>query len=462
MDKTTVNDYFIGIDIGTTSVKCCILDMNGRIVMEKSAVHDAWLKNESNLHGEQDPVKIMDALHNLIKSMEVKLSSNVTVSITGQMHGIVFWNGHDLVEGKFNCSPLITWTDQRVSKEFLDSLPRWDCGCLHIGFGMVTLAWFHSCGQLNPAWTCCGTIMDMVICYLSQSSNASIGIQNAYSWGYCTYDGYWTASDELIPKHLLPTICSTEEIVGLVKHADFGLPVGAKLLASCGDLQSTVYPLLEPGTAVLNLGTSAQLCFSPTIDRTAFTPLLTEPFFGESGKRKIVVAASMNGGNAINLIAEKIVEWASQLISGNNDLQVDYEKLNSILNGKSGKCLSSTINVQPVFLPDRADNVLSCISGISSSTTIEELLHRTACGIVSNLFRLLPPSQLREWGIERIKLAGNANRNYFIDEIIHQCQGLLEVSASTGTYTRCSAAYGAALHALHSTYKMNAVLCSFK
>lgn len=69
---------------------------------------------------------------------------------------------------------------------------RWDYGSLHIGFGMVTLAWFHSSGQLNTAWTCCGTIMDMVICYLSQISNAFIGIQNAYSWGYCSYDGYWT------------------------------------------------------------------------------------------------------------------------------------------------------------------------------------------------------------------------------------------------------------------------------
>ncbi|KAL4003754.1 hypothetical protein ACH3XW_8900 [Acanthocheilonema viteae] len=338
--------------------------------------------------------------------------------------------------------------DERVPMEFLESLPRWDCGCLHIGFGMVTLAWLHSSGQLNAAWTCCGTIMDMVICYLSQSPNAFIGIQNAYSWGYCSYNGCWTVPDKLIPIHLLPTICSAEEIVGLVKRANFGLPVGAKLLASCGDLQSTVYPLLEPRTAVLNLGTSAQLCFSPMVNQMAFSPLLTKPFFGENGKKKIVVAASMNGGNAINLLAEKIVEWASQLISGTNDLQINYEKLNDILN-KTRKCSSSTVDIQPVFLPERADNISSCISGISSSTTIEELLHRTACGIISNIFRLLPPYQLREWGIRRIKLAGNANKDYFIDEIIRQCQGLLDVSSPTEANPKCSAAYGAALHAFH-------------
>uniref|UniRef100_A0A1I8EX96 Carbohydrate kinase FGGY N-terminal domain-containing protein n=1 Tax=Wuchereria bancrofti TaxID=6293 RepID=A0A1I8EX96_WUCBA len=367
--------------------------------MEKSVTHNAWLKHESKMYREQDPVKILNVLHNLIKSMEIKLSLNVTV----------------------------------IPKEFLNSLPRWDYGYLHIGFGMVTLAWLHSSNQLNTEWTCCGTIMDLIICYLSQSSKAFIGIQNAYSWGYCSYNGHWTVSDELVPVHILPTIYSTEEIVGLVKRANFGLPIGAKLLASCGDLQSTVYPLLESGTAVLNLGTSAQLCFLPTINLIASAPLLTIPFFGKRGKNKIIVAASMNGGNAINLIAE-----------------VDYRKLNDILN-ESKNCSSSTIDIQPVFIPERIDNVSSYISGINSSTTIEEILHRTACGIVSNLFRLLSPYQLREWGIERIKLAGNANKNYFIDEIIQQCEGLLEIITSSNACPKCSAAYGAALHALHFT-----------
>uniref|UniRef100_A0A0R3QE46 FGGY_C domain-containing protein n=1 Tax=Brugia timori TaxID=42155 RepID=A0A0R3QE46_9BILA len=197
------------------------------------------------------------------------------------------------------------------------------------------------------------------------------------------------------------------------------------------------------------LGTSAQLCFLPTINLIASAPLLTVPFFN-CGKKKIIVAASMNGGNAINLIAEKVVEWASQLISDRNDLQVDYQKLNDILN-ECKNCSSSTVDIQPVFLPERIDNVSSYISGINSSTTIEEILHRTASGIVSNLFRLLSPYQLREWGIERIILAGNASKNYFIDEIIQQCQGLLEIVASSNACPKCSAAYGAALHALHFT-----------
>uniref|UniRef100_A0A915PKR2 Carbohydrate kinase FGGY N-terminal domain-containing protein n=1 Tax=Setaria digitata TaxID=48799 RepID=A0A915PKR2_9BILA len=449
MEETAVGD-FVGIDIGTTSIKCCILDKNSRILTEKTAVHNAWLNDGSTLRREQDPVKILDVLHNLIKSMEVKLSMDVAVSITGQMHGIVLWNGEDLAKGKFTCSPLITWMDQRVPNEYLDSLPRWDYGNLHIGFGMVILAWLHSSGQLNEAWTCCGTIMDMTICYLSQSVHAFIVMENENLNAFLMSVMLVLLicrKDELVPIHLLPTICSTEKIVGSVRQASFGLPVGAKLLASCGDLQSTVYPLLEPGTAVLNLGTSAQLCFVPTIDRTASVPLLTEPFFGKSRKEKIIVAASMNGGIAIDLIAQKVVEWASKIVSGTNNLKVDYEKLNDVLS-RVGDCSSSVV-VKPVFIPERADSALSYISGINSSTTIDELLHCTARGIISNIFRLLPPYQLREWGIERIRPAGNANKNYFIHEIVRQCQGILEVITTADACSNCSAAYGAALHALH-------------
>ncbi|MCP9257602.1 Sedoheptulokinase [Dirofilaria immitis] len=166
MEEEAALGDFIGIDIGTTSIKCCVLDIRKKIRSEKSVVHNAWVKNGSNLHREQDPVKILNVLQNLLKSMEVKLSSKVAVSITGQMHGIVLWNGQDLAKGEFNCSPLITWMDERVPVKFLESLPRWDCGDLHIGYGMVTLAWLYSSGQFNSAWTCCGTIMDMIISYL--------------------------------------------------------------------------------------------------------------------------------------------------------------------------------------------------------------------------------------------------------------------------------------------------------
>lgn len=66
-------------------------------------------------------------------------------------------------------------------------------------------------------------------------------------------------------------------------------------------MKAKIISLIIRAVLVLNLGTSAQLCLLSMINRIASSPLITKPFFGET---KIIVAASMNGGNAINLIAE--------------------------------------------------------------------------------------------------------------------------------------------------------------
>ncbi|VDK28948.1 unnamed protein product [Gongylonema pulchrum] len=439
----------IGIDIGTTSIKCCVLSDQGRILAQKSVVHDAWIKHQGNGYHEQDAAQILHVACSLLKSLDLAFCSyELTISVTGQMHGIVFWNGQDLAEGKFNCSPLITWMDERVPKSFVKSLPRWECGELHIGYGLVTFAWLRTHDLIDPTWTCCGTIMDMLICYLAQLTHSVIGIQNAYSWGYCTYDGHWTVQEELVPAHLRPKICLSDDVVGLVQRTDAGLPLHAKLLASCGDLQSTVYPLLKPGLAVLNLGTSAQLCFAHSYEDDAIIaspPLLIEPFFGTQDTARIVVAASMNGGNAIDTIANKIVEWATELTSGDYELRVDFGKLNELLDTPAEQS-SPTVCVDPVFIVERSSSASSSISGISSRTTIKEVIHGTAAGVISNLFRLLSPDQLYQCGIRHIKLTGNAGRSYFINEIKRQCGQRFCIFVTDDT--NCSAAYGAALHAL--------------
>ena len=54
------------------------------------------------------------------------------IGITGQQHGVVLWNNASCqavnigqeIPDNFLVSNLITWQDQRCSKEFLDSLPK--------------------------------------------------------------------------------------------------------------------------------------------------------------------------------------------------------------------------------------------------------------------------------------------------------------------------------------------------
>uniref|UniRef100_A0A915B377 Carbohydrate kinase FGGY N-terminal domain-containing protein n=1 Tax=Parascaris univalens TaxID=6257 RepID=A0A915B377_PARUN len=358
----------VGIDVGTTSVKICAVDAQGSVVEEKSVIHNAWIKRNPLNYREQDARKIFETIFILLSSMRATLRSVHSVAITGQMHGIIFWNCNALAEGVFCCSPLITWMDSRIPQQFISTLPRWELGDVHNGYGMVILAWLSSQSLIDPEWDRCGTIMDMLACYITQLHRPLMGIQNAFSWGYCTREGDWTLTDDIVPSKLLPKIVPTGTIIGKVSCERVALPLGAKVFASLGDLQSTVYPLLSDGSAVLNLGTSAQLCFRYKGSDAFTSPLLTEPFFDGF---HLITAASMNGGNAVHLIAEKIIEWASSLGSCNVDLHLDFKKFDGILKSPSDN--ASSLNVQPTFYEERAEHSSSTIRGLLPDTTITEV-----------------------------------------------------------------------------------------
>ncbi|MDF2839299.1 MAG: xylulokinase, partial [Clostridia bacterium] len=104
--------YFIGIDIGTTSVKLIAVDEKGNVV--KSVGKEYPLYFPKPLWSEQNPedwwkqtlVGMKELLEGLDKD-EVK-----ALSFSGQMHGMVALDKNDQV-----IRPAILWNDQRTEKE---------------------------------------------------------------------------------------------------------------------------------------------------------------------------------------------------------------------------------------------------------------------------------------------------------------------------------------------------------
>lgn len=442
MDDVLVMCSAIGIDIGTTSVKICVINGKGKAVEERCFVHNAWIKSTSTDHREQNAKKILESVLGALRELRTPLVDITSICVTGQMHGIVLWNDDLLLKGEFCCSPLITWMDSRVPTEFISSLPKWECGELHAGYGMVTLAWLASRSEIDKRWNRCGTIMEMLNCYLTKQRVPMMGIQNAFSWGYCNRNGQWTVPENIVPTKLLPQVVSTGTQIGCFACSDFDIPTTAQVFSSLGDLQSTVYPLLhqDPEAAVLNLGTSAQLCFCRT-DYVMPSPLLTHPFFDSV---HLITAASLNGGNTLQLLADKIVEWASEIATGTN-LKVDFKKLEAALSKPPRR---STVTVCSTFFGERVGGLPSAINSIRPDTSITEILHATASGVIENLLRLLPVDVLQQNGVKRVILAGNANKSYYL-VYIQEFFKDFEVLPSS----RCSesAAFGAALFALNTS-----------
>lgn len=111
--------YYVGIDMGTSSVKVLLMDENGRVVRdssrsyEVSEPHPGWK--------EIDPEVWMraasEALEELLEYAEAK--DIVSIGVTGQMHTVVM-----LDEEGHSVRPALMWNDTRTSGLLADIRER--------------------------------------------------------------------------------------------------------------------------------------------------------------------------------------------------------------------------------------------------------------------------------------------------------------------------------------------------
>ncbi|WP_313755589.1 xylulokinase [Tissierella sp.] len=104
--------YFIGIDIGTTSVKILAIDELGEII--KTVTKEYPIYFPQPMWSEQNPedwwnqtLNGLDELFNVLDKEEVK-----AIALSGQMHGLVILDDEDKV-----IRPAILWNDQRTEKQ---------------------------------------------------------------------------------------------------------------------------------------------------------------------------------------------------------------------------------------------------------------------------------------------------------------------------------------------------------
>ena len=104
-------NYYIGIDLGTSSVKCLLISDNGIV---KSASRDYPLYTPKPAYSEQSPLdwynNTIDALSALLAGIETE---NIkSISLSGQMHGLVLIDDFgDVIR------PAILWNDGRSVEE---------------------------------------------------------------------------------------------------------------------------------------------------------------------------------------------------------------------------------------------------------------------------------------------------------------------------------------------------------
>jgi xylulokinase len=104
--------YYIGIDIGTSSVKALLIDDNGQVI--KTAGPEYSFYTPKPLWAEANPQDWWDATQVAIKQLteSIEPSQIAGIGLTGQMHGMVALDKEGIV-----LRPCIMWNDQRSHLE---------------------------------------------------------------------------------------------------------------------------------------------------------------------------------------------------------------------------------------------------------------------------------------------------------------------------------------------------------
>jgi len=420
--------YIMGIDIGTTSVKVCLINAVSRDVSLKN-IKDTMASIPSELGSsgdKQDVGKIYGALHSCISKIPKDMLRRVVhIAVCGQMHGVMFWkdgggwvrNAKDqLVVGQ-SISGLYTWQDGRCSPEFLNSLPSPNSHLsLNTGYGCATTFWhLKNKPDFLQNFDRCGTVMDFIVCMMLDMSEPITTDQNAAAFGYFDcISMQWNEvilENALFPTEMLPKVVHSSENAGFLPRDWFDIPAGTPVSAAMGDLQCSVKSTLEDmeTDAVINLSTSAQIAF---VKPEGFQPEYSKPgdprspveFFPYIEDRYIAVAASLTGGNALAAFVKMIQLWCVEL-----GCNVPQSKIWSAALASGMKEVETpTLDINPTIFGERhAPDQKGVVSNINQGNIGLGQVTRSVCkGIISNLASMMTPEMLKDGGIQRIVGSG--------------------------------------------------------
>ncbi|KAG8185001.1 hypothetical protein JTE90_017027 [Oedothorax gibbosus] len=417
----------LGIDIGTTTVKACLVAADTKKVVESASreTKASTSSDQGPLGSEQDVHKICTALQFCVSRMPKEQLVRVThIAVSGQMHGVVMWKaGQGWRRNNFGryetetVSCLYTWQDARCSSEFLRALPAPDSHLrVSAGHGCATLFWL---ARHRPAlvdeYDAAGTVQDLVVSMVAGMTRPVMSAQNAAGWGYFDTETRSWNTDKLkeagFPVHLLPDVTVAGSVVGHMPCSWYGIPEGTPVYAALGDLQCSVFSSMETEhDAVMNLSTSAQLSillpegFKPP-PSVSTAPVEYFPYFKG---RYLAVAASLNGGNVLAAFVKMLQQWTHELGLGVPESKI-WERITALAQDDSSA--DTEMCVVPMLFGERHldEHQRALVSNIHPhSLGLGRVARALFRGLIANIREMMPREILLEHGITRIMGSGTA------------------------------------------------------
>ena len=138
--------FYIGIDLGTSSLKGILVNNKGEIIKETTEFYDVIYPQDK--WSEQNPSDWIDALNKTLKQLCYGVEDKIGgISFGGQMHGLVVLDENDNV-----IRPCILWNDGRTEKEteYLNNvigkanLSKYTANIAFAGFTLPKILWMKN------------------------------------------------------------------------------------------------------------------------------------------------------------------------------------------------------------------------------------------------------------------------------------------------------------------------------
>lgn len=272
---------FLGLDVGTSSVKAILVSRDGAVVASASSPltistpHPGWAEQHPDAWWEASVAAIRDVL-------SARASAIVeAIGLSGQMHSSVFLDGEGAV-----IRPALLWCDGRTTAECAEITARAGgehrlgelvCNAAIEGFTLPKVLWLRR--HEPQSFARLATIL-LAKDYIRYRLTGAIATEPSDASGTLMFDparGRWSteilAGVEL-SSSLLPTVGGSSEVLGRISRATAertGLREGTPVVGGGGDnaCGAAGVGVVAPGEATTSWGTSGTVLApmaSPKVD----------------------------------------------------------------------------------------------------------------------------------------------------------------------------------------------------
>ncbi len=259
-------NYYIGIDLGTSSCKGSVVDRYGKVYGSRSVKYG--VRSPAPNYSEQDPADWYNAAVEILKTLSEGIEDEIKgISIAGQMHGLVMLDENDAV-----IRPAILWNDGRSEKQtaYLNNetgrefLLEKTGNIAFAGFTAPKLLWVYENEPENFAKAEKICLPKDYVAYMLSGVFATDTSDAAGTLYFDTEHRRW--SKEMlsllhIDESRLPKVYESSEAVGTLKKefADkLGLSESVKIVIGAGDNAASAIGTgtVNDGDCNISLGTS--------------------------------------------------------------------------------------------------------------------------------------------------------------------------------------------------------------